>query len=352
MKKNTEWLTLAPALSYSQAIFYFIDSVRNVGKSWSVARRTWRRAYKKGKKTIIVRLFKKEANRSAAQMYESKDLIEYCTGLEPYDAKTKKGNFKKNGRTCYIKRGGRWVWFLQIVSLSEFKDCRSTDDINCDSIIFDEYTTTPTKYKHYHGNIAEDFFDLVVTTARQHYLRCIFCGNKESILNPFYTYLKLPPLHEQFEGIRYYKNNSIVRQQFNKECGKPNQFKKQLANALDGTPYGQYLFNAKTRTQTAVKYYQIPKDAHLYELFYVQNTPLKVLSTAEYFYITCKADLTQWCITDKLYPELQRATVYTADLKIKYGALVRGFVNNKVKFENGRAHEAAQVLTKMLKINL
>lgn len=347
-----EWLTLAPALSYSNAIFYFIDSVRNVGKSWSIARRTWRRAYKKGKKTIIVRLFKKEANIASDQMFSSADIIEYCNGLQLYDKKTKKGNFKKRGNTCYIKRNGRFEWFLKTVSLSEFKNMRSADDVNCDTIIFDEYTTTPRKYRQYHGNIAEDFLDLLVTIARQHYVRAIFCGNKEAIYNPFYAYLGLPPLPEDFEGIRYYKNKSIVRQQWNKNCGNPNAFKKQLSNALKGTPYGEYLFNAKIRTQAANKYFQVPEPARDYEIFYVQNTPLRALFYDGYFYMTCKADLSAGCYTDKLYPNLHRATVYNNSLRVRYEKLINAFLKNKVRYENGRAAEATQALAKMLKINL
>ena len=349
---NNEWYTLDEILTYSEAIFYFVDSIRNVGKSWSIARRTWRRAYKKGKKTIIVRLFRKEAERAAEQMYDSADIKAYCTDLEPYDKKTKKGNFKKVGKTCFIKRNGCWQWFLKTVSLSEFKNMRSADDVNCDTIIFDEYTTTPQKYRQYHGNIAEDFLDLLVTIARQHYVRAIFCGNKEAIFNPFYAYLHLPPLKDDFEGIRYYKHNSIVRQQFNKPCGKPNRFKKQLNNALADTPYGEYLFNAKTRTQTTAKYYQAPKEARLYEQFYIQNTPLKVVCTPDLFYITCKPDLSLNCYTDRLYPELRRATIYSNDMRIKYTQLIRAFTKNKVRYESGRAQEAAAALAKMLKINL
>lgn len=352
MSNNEEWLTLAPALSYSEAIFYFIDSIRNVGKSWSIARRTWRRAYKKGKKTIIVRLFRKEAEIAASQMYDSADLIQYCTDLQPYDKKTKKGNFQKRGKTFYIKRNGKFQWFLKIVSLSEFKNMRSADDVNCDTIIFDEYTTTPRKYRQYHGNIAEDFLDLLVTIARQHYVRAIFCGNKEAVYNPFYAYLHLPPLKDDYEGIRYHKSKSIVRQQFNKPCGKPNRFKTQLAAALKGTPYGEYLFNAKTRTQAAAKYYQAPASAKLYEQFYIQNTPLKVVCTPESFYITCKPDLSQHCYTDRLYPDLKHATIYTSDMRNKYAVLIRAFTKNKVRYESGRAQEAALGLAKMLKINL
>lgn len=349
---NNDWLTLQPVLSYSEAIFYFIDSVRNVGKSWSIARRTWRRAYKKGKKTIIVRLFRKEATIAAAQMYDSADIIDFCTGLIPYDKKTKKGNFKKVGNTCYIKRCGRWRWFLKTVSLSEFKNMRSADDVDCDTIIFDEYTTTPSKYKRYQGNIAEDFLDLLVTIMRQHEVRALFCGNKEAVYNPFYAYLGIPPLQDDFEGIRYYKENSVARQQWNKEVGKPNRAKEKLKKALKGTRYGEYLYKAKTRTQTAITYYQAPQQARLYEQFYVQNTPLLVLFFDDYFYITCKPDLTKGCYTDKQYPELKNATIYTPPARVRYEKLIHAFLNNKVRYENGRAAEASIALAKMLKINL
>ena len=76
---------------------------------------------------------------------ESVDFIKFC-GIELYNPETKTGNVKQIGNTFYIKQGKSWTWFLKIVSLSDSNAMRSADDVDCDTIIFDEFTTTIDKY--------------------------------------------------------------------------------------------------------------------------------------------------------------------------------------------------------------
>ena len=71
------------------AIITAILSNRNYGKTWTFKRRAFRRALKHGKKTIWLRMFKKEVKEALDTFYKSKDLQKYC-GLTIYDKDTNK----------------------------------------------------------------------------------------------------------------------------------------------------------------------------------------------------------------------------------------------------------------------
>ena len=171
------------ALSYN-AIITAILSNRNYGKTWTFKRRAFRRALKHGKKTIWLRLFKKEVKEAIATFFTSKDLQKYC-GISVYDKDTNKdGNFKQIGNTCYyrvkLKNGKwtRWRWFLKIFALSDADAIRSADDVDVDTIVFDEFTKPAQKYRRYVGKITDDFIDILFSSKREHQVRCIIIGNK------------------------------------------------------------------------------------------------------------------------------------------------------------------------------
>ena len=155
----SDYYNALPILSYN-GIINFILTNRNYGKTWAFKIRAWRRAYKYGKKTIWVRRFDNEAKSAAQTFYRSKDLQRMLRGYTPYDPKTKKGNVKQDGTTFYIKRNGTWDWFLKIVKLSDSTAMRSADDVKVDTIVFDEFTTTPDKYTFAHTGDQYDKNDM------------------------------------------------------------------------------------------------------------------------------------------------------------------------------------------------
>ena len=89
-------------LSYN-AIFNFVQSNRNYGKTWTFKRRAFRRAMKHGKKTIWLRMFKEETKEAVATFFSSADLRAYC-GVELFNPETGKGNVKQEGKTFYYRR--------------------------------------------------------------------------------------------------------------------------------------------------------------------------------------------------------------------------------------------------------
>ena len=145
------------------AIFNFVNSNRNYGKTWTFKKRAFRRALKHGKKTIWLRMFKKETKEAIATFFSSSDLRKYC-GIELFNAETGKGNVKQEGKTFYFRKNEKspWIWFLKIFSLNDNDAVRSADDVDVDTIIFDEYTKTAEKYKRYRGAIVNDFIDIFI----------------------------------------------------------------------------------------------------------------------------------------------------------------------------------------------
>ena len=111
-------------LSYN-GILHFINSNRTLGKTWAFKIRAFKRGLKYGKKTIWVRRFKEEAKECAESFYTSKNLQKAC-GIIPFDSETNIGNFKQVGKTMFVKRRNKWVWFCKVVYLSKSNAMRTT----------------------------------------------------------------------------------------------------------------------------------------------------------------------------------------------------------------------------------
>lgn len=275
LKKLVNWFSALPLITYN-AIFNFILGGRNIGKTWGFKRRTFKRALKKGKKTIWVRRTKQEANECAISFYESKDLQEYC-GIKLYDkVSNPNGNVKINGRRIFIKRDNRWIWFIRIIALSEWKVLRSADDVDCDTIIFDEFTTTPEKYALYRGNEAQDFIDLFISIMRKHEVKCFLLGNKESVSNPIMKYFKIPVIPLKWQGIKLFKNNTIAVQQINDEVKTGSAYEERVKLLLDGTQYGEYLTKAQYKNQPKIVLKKPPANAIGYAQLYWRGCHLKI----------------------------------------------------------------------------
>lgn len=346
------WIDLNKALSYSTGLFYFFDTVRNIGKTWAVKKRIWRRAFKHGKKTIYVRRFRKEVSECSATFYQSADIIKHCKGLIPYNPDTKKGNCKQQGRTFFIKRNQKWTWFLKIVSLTEYAKMRSADDVDCDTIIFDEYTTTPEKYKQYRGNEVEHFIDLSISIARHHNIRCIFLGNKESIDNPYYNYFGLKPLPTAFQGTRTYKQGTLVRTQFN----DPIELQEDVTlckfrKLLDKTAYGQYMHAGEYKTHVALKWYKTPAKADGYLQLYWKKKLLAISTYKGYIYVNDKPDIMCTLFTDQCdnkYPH-QKQLIKKLHAKL-FNTLYHAVQDNRVRYSSETVFNNIQPFYKWLNI--
>lgn len=351
MHSNIKWFSLSPILSYTTGIFYFIDAARNIGKTWALQQYAWRRAFKHGKKCVLIRRTKEEARQAAEDLYNDPKLIDCCRGLKIYDTETQKGNFKKTGKTFYIKRNGKFDWFLKVIPLSQTKKFRGFSDERCDRILFDEYVTTERKSKHYVGNEASDLIDVFISIARQHSVKVIFCGNKENYSNPYYKYFNISPLPINFEGIRKYRGGTVIIQQYNQTRYENPQWESALKKLLSNTPYGNYLFNAQYKNSDTIVYSQAPSDAQGYAQFIFNDVKLSIKNKNEIFYVGNKPDITTYIMVDKMYPGIRWQKILTRKFaRENLRAWQQAYIDNRINYENKIVMQATQKFMKWLGI--
>lgn len=333
------------------AIFNFIISNRNYGKTWAFKIRAWARAFKRGKKTLWIRRFKKEVRSASESFYESKDLCAKLKGFERYNPETKKGNFKQIGHTFYIKRNGKWTWFLKIVCCSDSNAMRSADDVDCDTMVYDEFTTTPERYKRYRGNEVEHFIDAFYSAKRNHIVKCFFLGNKESVSNPFFDYFGIKPLPESFEGIRKYRHGSIVVQQINNLPENKTEYDNKLNYLFDGTSYGNYIYSSETKNKPKIKLGVAPKDNYTYFQSVFNGKNIRILSSGNIYYIDDKINNSQHVYS---YPSITNKYTHEHTLirayKRNFTSLINAIADNRVRYSNHAIYESIGDFYKWLSI--
>ena len=338
-------------LSYN-AVFNYINTNRNYGKTWTFKRRAFRRAQKHNKKTIWLRMFKKEVKEASAVFYGSKDLQKYC-GIDVYDKDTNpNGNFKQIGNTFYYRQdtNHKWNWFLKIYALSDADAVRSADDVDVDTIVFDEYTKTPEKYKRYHGNIVNDFIDIFFSAKREHTIKCIFLGNKEGINNPFFTYFNITPLPHTYTGIRSYRNGSIVVQQINNKADTKTNYNKQVQALLEGTSYGNYIYKDTYKNQMAFKGRKTPPQATLYCNLIIDKQPLKISVLDGFYYVNNKLQLGRPIYCNELLNKYPYERLLVKRNKRFFIAFINALADNRVYYSDARVYEAVQPFLNWLQV--
>lgn len=334
-------------LSHSKAVFYFVNTTRNYGKTWNFKYRSVKRALKKSKKTLWVRRFKKEVKQCIKSFFKSKDLQKYC-GVSFYDKNTNPtGNLKLLGDTFYIKKGKKWLDFLQIVALSDVNNVRSADDVDIDTIIFDEYTTTPKKYLAYRGDEVSDFIDIFISIKRNHIVKCIFLGNKESYNNPYFNYLGISAPPYNFDGFKYFKNGSIVVEQRNNLNVRENEFEGQVKNLLKNTKYGDYLYRSTYKSNCRNKIAKAPSNAQCYCQF-VFSSPIAIYQQNDLFYVSKKLTNTLPIYAKKIVNKYPNERQLFNRHKRYFTALINAIADNRLYFESNEIAENFEEIKKWL----
>lgn len=342
------------ALSYN-GIITTILSNRNYGKTWTFKKRAFRRALKHGKKTLWLRLFKKEVKEAIASFYSSKDLQKYC-GISIYDKDNNKdGNVKQSGNTFYYRRKikGRWTrwnWFLKVYALSDAGAVRSADDVDVDTIIFDEFTKPVQQYKRYIGNIANDFIDILFSSKREHIVRCVLIGNKESVNNPIFTYFNIKPLPTSYEGIKAYRNGSFIVQQINNQEETTTEYGRKMNDLLDGTAYGNYIYNSEYKTATGFKQRKAPPQAQIYCQLIFNYQAIKVSVCNGLFYINMRIDTSRRIYCDIMPHKYKNELLLVRKHKRYFDGFVTALADNRVYYDNATTYEAIQPFMQWLTI--
>ena len=342
------------ALSYN-AIITAVLSNRNYGKTWTFKRRAYRRAVKHGKKTIWLRLFKKEVKEAISTFYTSKDLQKYC-GISFYDKDTNpQGNLKQQGNTFYYRKQingkfTKWQWFLKVFALSDADALRSADDVDVDTIIFDEFTKPVQKYRRYIGNIANDFIDILFSAKREHEIRSVLIGNKESIINPIFTYFNIKPMPSSWQGIKVYRHGAFVVQQINNKEETASDYGQKMQDLLNGTAYGNYIYKDAYKTETGFKKRKTPANASLYCQLIMNAQPLKISVLNGYFYINMKLETSKRIYCDVLPHKYKNELMLVKKQKRYFTAFINALADNRVYYDNAQTYEAIQTFLQWLTI--
>lgn len=252
MKLQTKFYDNSRIWSYN-AIFNFVLSLRSRGKTFSFLSRAFRRGVKYGEKTLIVRRYRGEMKKARKKLF-NKDFLKKWNLSEK--------NFKIVDYKAFCKRGKSWHCFCEITNLSEVTGWRGARESNIYTVIFDEFTTTPEKYKYYRGNEVEDFLDIVSSVRGNHDIRVFFLGNKESITNPYFTYFSIPIPEDAFEGIRRIRDEYVIECYNTLADGQKTTATDRYNNALKGTRYGDYLTKGTYR-RGITEVVTLPKNARL-----------------------------------------------------------------------------------------
>lgn len=332
------------------ALFNFVDSVRNTGKTTKAKIVALKRFLKKGKKTIWVRTFENDVKQSKKDFYNKK--IIKMLNDDGYNVAlnqiTVDGSY-----IVFTDEKGHKNWFVKLVYLANAQSLKGNEIVDADFIVYDEYRTKSNRIARYIGNQTKDFIDILVTIARDHEVKCLFLGNKECFNNPFYDYLKIKPPKEDFEGIKKYKHGSILICQINTVPSSiaQNETNTKLKYALEGTPSLGYLFNGKTE---GIDYTQIkkpPKTLIYYCGFNIKNSVFGLqFDTIGNAYFTDKIDKLQHVYSDCQNNSYKYCERLLKGDKKHFKLLIKAIKNNCVWFESVGTAERVQYLFNFLGI--
>lgn len=288
----------ARLLSSYGAMYNFIDTIRNTGKTSYFKARSLIKFLKHRRKTIWVRSFVEDVERLVNDkkgFYDNKICKRWKFQRERI---SQKGNFIYYEYTD--KNGNKHKdWFIRIVCLTDSQALKGNECADVSDIVFDEYTTKPERLSFYRGNFATDFFDLFITIMRDHYVRCWFLGNKEILLNPFYEYFKIKPFDPSFQGIKTFQNGQIAVQQINTlpACIKATKGNRATEKLFAGTPYADYLFGGAVSGLSHEAIKKMPQNAS-YLFAFDFGRLLAVYACDDCVFISSKADKNQIVYTN------------------------------------------------------
>ena len=340
----------ATAVCTYNAVAHFINSNRTLGKTWAFKMRAWKRGLKRGKRTIWLRRFKDEAKEAIKKMYP-RDLRQKL-GIVEYNPKTKKGNFRRDGNTFYVLRGKIWAPFMEVVYLAKVGSLRSADDPATDTLVFDEYTTTQERYARYHGNEVTDLCDIFFSAKREHEIKCFFLGNNETIKNPYFDYFGIPALPVDFEGIKTFRNGSVVVHKINNPVrNNESDYNKKVAALFKGTQYGRYIYESQYKNAKHNKIGSKPSNSDFYaQIVYNDDTFIISSENGKFYIENGKINYKEAVFCEKAVNKFPREIILTRQSKKWLEALQRAIMYNVIYYSSAEVAERAYGLIKYLTI--
>lgn len=295
------YFTITKALSYN-AVFHFIYSTRNIGKTWALKMRALMRFIKHGKKTTWIRRFKSEVEETMQKHPDGTTDFFSPKMLKLLKVDSSKIIIKKNKIYYNISKtdDARWVWFIEFIPLSSQQKYKSVDDAKIDTIVFDEFTTSQSKYNQYKGNEVNDFFNLFVTKMRDNKIKCFFLGNKETFHNPYFNALGIDTPKIDFNGIKTYKDGTILVWQLNDYLTRGTDYEDKVKKLFEGTHFHTYLYGGQTAIEVKTPFKTKPHGSIVYLQYLKDNAGYTIYRKGDIFYFEKGIDRQQ--------------TVYTFDM--------------------------------------
>ena len=305
------------------AIFNFVEAPRDVGKTFTAKYWGIERFKKCGKKFIWVRRTEEETRTSKGKFFKKK-LLKMC-GLTADDVRVK-GNY------AYMKRGRKWVDFVEFCSLSTAANQRSVDDEAYDLMFVDEAFATPAKRALFKGDEVREFIDLYFSKKREHKLTVFLLGNKETINNPYYQYFNITPPRFGFEGVRMFRNKTIAVWTITDFVKSADH--ERVESLLDGTPYYDYMFKGVAKCSTVATYGKTPKKAR-FNCGFDFGIPLTITRHNGRFYArggvdSCRAVF----VSRETISKYDRGILCLKSDKTRFFALENAARLNKITYEN------------------
>lgn len=228
---DDDYIDLSKILSYN-AIINFLDTPRNRGKSWSIQIRAFKHALRHGRTTILCRRNKKSAQKAMQKAFSPK-LCAFL-GIDP-QAIARNGNV-----ISYEKRKGLLIPMIEVCALSDRYNQRSADSGLADLFVVDEANVPPEERSFFRGDPVENMLDIWDSNRREASMPLLIFGNREGVVNPFQSYFGIKPLPIDFNGIRRYRQKTILVAQSTKEGKREGDFNDKVRVALKGTRYDRF----------------------------------------------------------------------------------------------------------------
>lgn len=330
---------ISKILSYN-AVINIVRISRGWGKTTSPQIRALRRFLRRGKGTIWVRRTKGETAKTKRSFLSPK----FCrlAGVGADDVRVC-GDFAE------IRRGKRWVPFVEFCTLSQASLQRSADYMPADTMIIDEAYTTRKKSAHYLGNPVSDALDLWVSKKRENPMRLVILGNRETAADPWANYfgIKIPP---GFDGIMTARGGSIAYEAHEWEARENGtEFDKKVRQALNGTAYGEYLYSGAAKDMPCFAIGKHPKNAKIYCNFDF-GTPLTCWTWGGKAYFEHGNNPAKYTVIRDISVKYPRGIVYTRKARPNFELLILAKLNNLLFFDSEETAEAVALLLQDLGI--
>lgn len=336
---NTDgYINYNDVLSYN-APYNFINAVRGVGKSFAGKIRAPKRFRRCGEGMIWVRRTREDTKRTRATFFNKK-FFRY-SGENP-------DNIRIRGEYAEIKIGKSWERFIEFVTLSGASNERSADDSLYTLMVLDEGFVTQAKRNQYRGDEVNDFLDLYDSKRRDGKMQALILGNRESVSNPYLAYFGIDTPPMEWEGIRAYKDNTIVYMQRTTPMETANDMDKKVKRALDGTKYGRFKYDGQADGMDFVHIKKKPKDARLYCSFLTDYRLSAWYKNGDIYFQSGFDDTARFFAFKPI--NNKNALIYTLNDKRNFTTLIEAKRRNAIYYDTPATAEAVAMLLQMMNI--